>query len=550
MMKRSLAILFATFLLAACAEEEVLPPEQRPLRIAFDGSPTNLDSRVGNDQNSGRIFDLIYIGLVHVATDGTYEPIAAESWEMPDDTTIVFKMRPGLIFHDGSPLTARDVKYTYDSLMSEGFPGAKSSGYADVTSIETPDDQTVVFHLAQANAGIFDNLTLGIVPEGADTEVMKEKPIGAGPYQLVEYRVDERVRLRGFKDYWKGPPGIENVVIRVVPDATTRILELRKGTIDFELNAIPYDAVKLFTKIDEFQVMSKPGSQYQYLAFNLRNQYLKNLKVRQALAHAIDRERIVRDLLLGFGEVTDSLLPSDHWAHAENLASYEYDAEKAKRLLDEAGYPDPDGEGPQPRFRLSFRTSTDTEANLQAQMIQQMLSLVGIDVDIQSNEFGVFYEDISKGNFDMFSLKWAGVNDPDFYTYIFLSENIPPTGLNRGYYINPRIDDLIERGRVTYDREERKAIYEEIQQIAARELPYYSLYHRSNVAVMKEGLRGFRMYPAGFLLALDEMYWEGAPDPRPEVPQDTEQVEGPPEEAAQDPRDTEEIEGPAEEPES
>lgn len=516
MMKRSLACLFALVLLVGCGEEEELPPDQRPLLIAFDGSPTNLDSRVGNDQNSGRIFDLIYIGLIHVATDGTYEPIAAESWEMPDDTTIVFHMRPGLVFHDGSALTARDVKYTYDSVMSEGFPGAKASGYADVESVETPDDQTVVFHLKQPNAGIFDNLTLGIVPEGADTEVMKEAPVGAGPYRLIEYRVDERVRLEGFEHYWKGPPGIKNVIVRVVPDATTRILELRKGTIDFELNAIPYDAVKLFKKIDRFQVMSKPGSQYQYLAFNLRNDYLKHLEVRQAIAHAIDRDRIVRDLLLGFGEATDSLFPSDHWARADDLVSHPYDPEKARQLLDQAGFRDPDGDGPRPRFRLSFRTSTDTEANLQAQMIQQMLNLVGIEVEIQSNEFGVFYEDISKGNFDMFSLKWAGVNDPDFYTYIFLSENIPPTGLNRGFYINPRIDELIEKGRVTYDRDQRKAIYQEIQQIVARDLPYYSLYHRANVAVMKEGLRGFRMYPAGFLLALDEMYWSGAEDPRPE----------------------------------
>lgn len=495
--------------LLACGEEEELPPDRRPLLIAFDGSPTNLDARVGNDQNSGRVFDLIYIGLVHVATDGTYEPVVAESWEMPDDTTIVFHIRPGLVFHDGTPLTARDVKFTYESLMAEGFPGAKASGYADVERIETPDDMTVVFHLAQANAGIFDNLTLGIVPEGSDTEVMKSRPVGAGPYRLVEYAVDERVRLEGFDRYWKGPPGIRDVVIRVVPDATTRILELRKGTIDFELNAIPYDAVKLFRKIDDFQVVAKPGSQYQYLAFNLRNRYLSNLQVRQAIAHAIDRDRIVRDLLLGFGTVTNSLFPADHWAHAEGLTDYPYDPARAKALLDQAGLKDPDGDGPAPRFQLSFRTSTDAEANLQAQMIQQMLREVGIAVEIRSNEFGVFYDDISKGNFDMFSLKWAGLNDPDFYTYIFLSENIPPTGLNRGFFINPRVDELIERGRVTYDREERKRIYGEIQRIAAEQLPYYSLYHRSNVAVMKEELEGFRMYPAGFLLALDEMHWEG-----------------------------------------
>lgn len=509
-------LLLAILILIGCTENEVLPPEERPMLIAFDNSPTNLDSRVGNDQNSGRIFDLVYIGLVHVATDGTYEPVVAESWEMPDDRTIVFHIRPGLIFHDGSELTARDVKYTYDSLMAEGFPGAKASGYVDVESIDTPDDETVVFRLKRPNAGIFDNLTVGIVPEGSATEQMKDHPIGAGPFRLIEYRVDERVSLEAFEDYFKGPPGLAKVTIRVVPDATTRILELRKGTIDFEMNAIPYDAVKLFRKVKEFQVLSKPGSQYQYLAFNMRNEYLSDLRVRKAITHAIDRERIVRDLLLGFGEVADSLLPADHWAHADGLPSYPYDPERARVLLDEAGYPDPDGDGPKSRFRLNFRTSTDAETNLQAQMIQQMLSEVGIEVEIRSNEFGVFYQDITKGNFDLYSLRWAGVNDPDFYTYIYLSENIPPRGLNRGYFRNERIDELIEKGRIVYDREERKSIYREIQEIVARELPYCSLYHRSNVAVMKKDLRGFRMYPAGFLLAVDEMYWDGAPDPRPE----------------------------------
>jgi peptide/nickel transport system substrate-binding protein len=504
-MKRTLMMCSLAVLLFACGGGERDGDDTRPMVIVFGDSPTNLDSRIGNDQHSGRIFDLVYEGLVRFLPDGTHGPGLAESWDMPDDTTIVFNLRRGVTFHDGKPLTARDVKFTYDSLMADDFPGAKASGYVDVAALETPDDHTVIFRLTQANAGIFDNLTLGIVPEGSDPEVMKTRPIGAGPYRLIEYRVDERVRLEAFDDYFGNKANIRRIDIRVIPDATTRMLELRNGTVDFGLNVLPFDAVDQFRDLNQFQVQAEPGSQYQYLAFNLQNQYLRDPRVRQAIAHSIDRERIVRDLLLGYGEVTDTLFPPDHWAHGGNLTTYDYDPDRAKALLDEAGHRASGRDGE--RFRLSYRTSTDDEANLQAQMIQQMLRQVGIGVVIQRNEFGVFYEDIQKGNFDMFSLRWAGINDPDFYTYIFASRNVPPEGLNRGHYVNPRVDELIEQGRVVYDQGQRARIYEEIQEIVARELPYLSLYHRSNVAVMKEGLAGFEMYPAGFLLSLPEVRW-------------------------------------------
>jgi peptide/nickel transport system substrate-binding protein len=302
-----------------------------------------------------------------------------------------------------------------------------------------------------------------------------------------------------------GPPKTQRVIVRIVPDATTRTLELRRGTINFAINSVPLDQVAQFKDSPDFSVMTSHGGSYQYIAFNLRDPVLRKKQVRQALAHAIDRERIVRDLLHGYGKVTESMFPPGHWARHDGVASYPYDPQKAAQMLDAAGHRDPDGAGPRTRFSLVFRTSTDEEANQQAQMIQQMLREVGVEMKIQTSEFGTFMEDIKNGRFQMFSLRRSGISDPDFYHTIFHSSSLAPVGQNRGYYVNRRVDQLIEQGRSTFDRARRKAAYEEIQRILADELPYISLYHRDNVAIMRKNIGGFEMYPSGFLLSVPKM---------------------------------------------
>jgi peptide/nickel transport system substrate-binding protein len=479
------------------------------LVIALDNSPTNLDSRVGNDQISGRVGDLVYSGLVKVTPNADYAPDVAERWEIPDDRTIIFHLRPNLKFQDGRPLTAKDVKFTYDSLMAESFASPKKSGYASVASFEAPDDKTFIIRFKEPNAGIFDNLTLGIVPQGADTNAFKSKPVTAGPYKVASFAADERIELEAYDGFHGGAPKIKRVVGRVIPDATTRMLELKQGSVHFALNSIPIDSVAQFQNDPNFKVVAEPGAVYQYLAFNLKDPALAKKQVRQAIAHAIDRDRIVKDLLLGYGKVTNTMFPEGHWARAEGLPNYEYNVAKAKQLLDSAGHPDPDGDGPRARFTLSYKTSTDAEANQQAEIIQQMLKQVGIDVQIQSNEFATFYEDIQNGRFQLFSLRRAGVADPDFYYTIFHSASLPPEGQNRGYFINANIDRLIMEGRATFDREKRKAAYQQAQQILAEELPYVSLYHRSNIAIMSSKLNGFQMYPSGFLLSIPQMTMSG-----------------------------------------
>ncbi len=471
--------------------------DKNTLVIALKSSPTNLDSRVGNDNASGRVHELIYSALLQVTPNMDYTPDLASKWETPDDKTIIFHLKPGVKFHNGQPLTAKDVKWTYDSLLTENFVSSKKSGYASVDRIETPDDQTVIFKLKEPNPGILDNLNLGIVPTGADTNTYKSKPIGAGAYKVVEFRPDDRLVLEAFDGFHGGAPQIKNVVVRIIPDLTTMVLELRRGTVNFAVNQIPFENVSEFDKNPDFKVVKTPGSVYQYLAFNLRDPALRKREVRQAIAHAIDRERIIRDIQRGYAKPTDTMFAEGHWARAEGLPSYPYDPNKAKQLLAKAGYPN--------GLKLVFKTSTDAEANSRAQVMQQMLKQVGIDVQIQQNEMSTFLADIQKGAFQMYSLSRNGIQDPDFYYIIFFSKNFPPEGQNRGYYANPRVDQLITQGRSTFDRAKRKPTYDELQRVVQEDLPYLSLYLQSNVAIMRNNIDGYVQYPAGFWLSIPKM---------------------------------------------
>lgn len=506
---RRLITIAAVALLVACGGGEKKggaaangATDKNTLVIAFDGSPTNLDPRIGTDTYSGRIWDMASSGLIKLTPSGDFAPDIAEKWETPDDKTIVFHLNPNAKFQDGRPVTAQDFKFTFESTIDPKLSSPKKSGYASIASFEAPDDHTFIVHMAEPNAGIFDNFPYMLVPKGVETAALAKTPILAGAYKVVENKTDERISLEAFNGWVGGTPKIANVTVRIIPDATTRVLELRRGTVNFAMNSVPYDQVDPFKNNPDFKVITSHGGAYQYLAFNLKDPILAKKEVRQAIAYAIDRNRIVRDLLHGYGSVTDTMFPPGHWARAENLPTYPFDQAKAKQMLDAAGLRSVGGK---PRFTINFRTSTDAEANQQAEMMQQMLREVGIELKIQSSEFSTFMDDIKNGRFQMFSLRRAGVSDPDFYYTIFHSKSLAPNGQNRGYYVNPRVDQLIEQGRSTFDRTKRKAAYDEVQKILAEDLPYISLYHRDNVAIMRSNIDGFVMYPSGFLLSIPQM---------------------------------------------
>src|SRR6185436_11819261 len=212
-----LAVALAAATLAACGGKESKTSgesgDKSHLVTAVRSTPTNLDIRIGNDNVSGRFFDVIYSGLIKVTPELDYAPDVATKWETPDDKTIIFHLNPAAKFQDGRPVTAEDVKWTYDSLMDPNFTSSKKSGYASVDHIEAPDPHTIIFKLKEPNGGLFDNLTLGVIPKGADTNVYKTKPIGAGPYKVVSFKTDESIELEAFDGWHGGAPKIKHITV-------------------------------------------------------------------------------------------------------------------------------------------------------------------------------------------------------------------------------------------------------------------------------------------------------------------------------------------------
>ncbi|MGH7337586.1 MAG: ABC transporter substrate-binding protein, partial [Myxococcota bacterium] len=275
-------------------------------------------------------------------------------------------------------------------------------------------------------------------------------------------------------------------------------------------NAMAPDVVRLFEADARFQVIKKVGSGYVYLGANLEDRVLADVRVRRALLLSLDRERLIRTLWRGLGQVTESLLPPSHWARNHALPTVARDLAAAKALLDEAGYPDPDGDGPRPRLTLTYKTSTDETAVLQAQVLQAMAAEAGIALEIRSLEFATFFADVQRGIFQLFSLTRVGIDDPDIYALVLHSRNIPPKGANRGRYRNAEFDRLVDEGARRVLPAERLPFYLAAQEIVARDLPYISLLTRTNVAVMPAGLEGYRHFPSGELLGLRELSWRPA----------------------------------------
>jgi peptide/nickel transport system substrate-binding protein len=466
-------------------------PAPDTLVMIIESSPLNLDPRVGTDSQSERIAGLIFDSLVRKDERFNLQPWLAEKWEIADPQTYVFHLRRNIHFHDGRSLTARDVKWTLDSYRNGTVVSPRAATYRHVTSVDAPDDSTVIIHLTEPDVTLLWNLSdgaFGVVPYGSGKE-LAAKPIGSGPFRFVLNDPDSKVLLDRNDQYWNTPPKIAHVRLAVVPDTTTRALELRKGSADLTPpNSLTADLVKSLERDPKLHVVREPGTGLVYLAFNLRDPILKDVRVRQALAYAINRDPMLRSLFGGFGTLADSILPPQHWAYDGEVQHYEYSPEKANALLDAAGY-HRDQQGV--RFHLNMKTSTEETTRLLAAVLQQQLQQVGIVLDIRSFEFGTFYADVMKGAFQIYSLRWVGGTnqDPDIFEYVFHSASFPPKRANRGYYSNPEIDQLINEGRQTLDQRRREQIYAKVQQILAHDLPYIDFWYMDNVLVHSSRIR-------------------------------------------------------------
>jgi len=483
----------APFPLLSCSAK----PDPNTLVMIIDSSPANLDPRVGIDAQSERIDSLIFDDLLSRGEDLNVAPGLAESWEIPDPRTYVFHLHRGVRFHDGRPLTSRDVKWTFDSLLRGKIRSTKAAVYKFVDQIDAPDEATVIFHMKEQDSTLLWNLSdgaIGIVPEGSGEE-MTRHPIGSGPFRFVSAETDREVVVERNEDYWGEKANLARVRFAVVPEATTQALELRKGSADVVINAMfPPDTTITLQRDPNLVVERGTGTRLAYLGFNVRDPILKDARVRQAIAYALDRQPMIDYLWRGQAQRARSILPTQSWAYDGSVPAYDHDLDKANRLLDAAGYPMVNGV----RFHITMKTSTDENTRLMVAVMQQQLRAAGIALDIRSFEFATFFSDVQHGAFQMYGLRWIGGNeDPDIFEYAFDSTKFPPNGANRGYYSNPKLDALIDRARREIDPRLRKPLYAEVQRILAEDVPSINLWYLDNVLVHTRRVRNLKLNPAG-----------------------------------------------------
>jgi peptide/nickel transport system substrate-binding protein len=495
------AAVSAALLLLGCSGGRA--PDPGTLVVGLEANPTSLDPRLATGATAVRIIPLLFTSLLRLDPAGRPAPELALSWEQPAPTEYVFRLRRGVRFHDGRELTAADVKYTYDWMRDLKNRSPNQGALAVVAAVEAPDAATVRFTLREPFASFLQNLTLGIVPAHlGDAPGFADAPVGSGPFRWGEWQPGERLEVLAFDGHFEGRPPLDRVVFRVLANETTRLLEARRGGVDLLWNNVPPYAVPFLRESRGLTVTTRPGITYQYLGFNLGDRVLGDPRVRRAIAHAIDRDRIVRALLLGLARPAATLLAPENWAHADGVAAYPHDPALARRLLDEAGFPaGADGT----RFALSYKTSTDRQGIEMAELIAEDLTAVGIRVERRSYEWGTFYGDVKAGNFQLYSLRWVGITDPDQLHYIFHSASVPPAGANRGRYANPEVDRLLDASRRETDPAARRELLVAAQRLIAADCVYVSLWYPDDIFALSDRFEGFEAYPGGQYTSLKQV---------------------------------------------
>ncbi len=467
------------------------------------------------DAASERVRTLIFNSLVKKNEKFDYTGELASDIKRSDDgMTYTFTLRDGVKFHDGKTLSSADVKYTLDLVFRSDF--AKSASFYEGTgadkhsyikSVEAPDAKTVVVTLIKPWVGLLSNLVpVAIIPQDS-YESQKTSPLGTGPFKFIRYDNTQQVcDVEAFNEYWEGAPKLPAVRVRVISDMNALQAELQSGRVDIAPmpTSLSPDAVKRLEQDPNLQVKAFPGSNVVLLTLNTASPPLDNVKVRQAIAYGVDRESLVKNLLLGFGTIAHSIIPEESWSYSAGQ-TYSFDPGKAKQLLDEAGFRDPDGDGPKLRFNgkpIVYKLSGSSIAGRQyAGVIQNYLKEVGIPVEIQTPEQNTLFDELRRGNFQIAYTQWVGGNqDPIFYKDLFATSEIPTQtrpSRNRSRYSNAELDKLLDEAVNTFDRQRGRELYVQIQDIVSREVPIFPLWYQSNIVIARKNVQNIQVNASG-----------------------------------------------------
>ncbi len=465
------------------------------------------------DAASERVRTLMFNSLVKKDEKFDYVPELAANIQRSDDGLVfTFTLRDGVTFHDGRPFTSADAKYTFDTVLASTFAkaasffeGSGATRTAYVKSVEAPDAHTLIIRLNKQWTGLLPNLVpIAMIPKDS-YESEKTHPLGTGPFKFKSYdQVQQVVDLEANQAYWDGPTKIPALRVRVISESNAMQAELQSGRVDIAplATSLSPDAIRALGQNPNLKVQQFEGSNLNLLTFNTTEPPLNSVKVRQAIAYAIDRESIIRDLVLNQGAIAHAILPEASWAYAKP-PTYQFDPNKAKQLLDEAGFRDPDGDGPQMRWAkpLLFRISgSSASARQYSGVIQNYLKNVGIPVAIETSEFNTMRQQVQNGQFQLNYSQWVGGNqDPLFYHDLFATSEIatPTRGLNRSRYSNPELDKILDEAANTYDHAKAAPLYAKAQEIVSRDVPVFPLWYQANMVIAKKNVGNIHVNASG-----------------------------------------------------
>ncbi|MDQ6973347.1 MAG: ABC transporter substrate-binding protein [Mariprofundaceae bacterium] len=481
------------FYLMACQQSL---PQQGELRVGVAQLPMSLDPRFATDAASHKIQQLMHRGLIKLDEHWIPQPDVARSWEHPSPLVWVFHLRHGIKFHDGSPLTAHDVQATLESLLDKKIASPLRTGFAAIESVQTIHDDTLQIHLKKPDASLLTRLSLGILPA---TYVKKKtnphRTMGCGAFKLLSWDGNDLILQRVTQI---PTSNIQRLHFLRVKEAITRSLKLVRGEIDLMQNDLPPELLPYLERQKQLHIETQASTTFSYIGMNIQDDRLKDTRVRKALALAINRPRLKKALLSDLPVLAETVLTPQHWASAP-LDSTSFNPKKAEHLLDEAGFP---RHAQGVRFHLTYRTSTNATRLRLASAIADMWRQIGVDVSVESMEWGGFYARIKRGDFQVFSLSWVSIADPDIYRWILHSTMWPPKGANRGRYANQNVDTWLDEAQHSQDRVQRQALYAKIQYKMQQDVVYIPLWYEPVIAVFNQKLQHFHITSDGGYMGL------------------------------------------------
>lgn len=502
---------------------------------------------LSQDTGSNFVQRLIFDSLLRLNDKFEWTPWVAK--ELPtvekDGKRWIFKLRTDVKFHDGQPLTSKDVRFTFEQVQHPTYPGVRASNFARLKGVaelrkqyaalgkdvedkkltadeadkqklalwekwkaeggalETPDPYTFIINLDSVFAPLFSNVAgVGIMPEhllkdqvGAKLKESEfaRKPVGSGRYQFVDWKTQDKVVLKANENWWGGRPNIDNFIYKIYPDSNTAMAALEKGEIDFttlEVESLPHFS----NDVKNVKVLEYPSTSYQQITYDLNNELFKDVNVRHALAHAIDKETMVKQLLQGHGAPAWSHATPTRWDYTDKVFKPAYDVKKAEQLLADAGWKKgADGVLAKngKRFSFDFYVDTSDKTRMEsAQVVQSFWKAIGVEANIKTVDFSTLLDLSDASNPDrkqppVYVLGWDLGSDPDSYSIWACDGSFNDIG-----YCNKRVDELMNKGRDVVDQAQRTVIYQEIQQILAQEQPYTWLYFPNNTEGIATKVKG------------------------------------------------------------